>query len=173
MSSSDEPVAILTRDGAKLALSSDGGSSWERLELVSPAREVASGEAPLVAASGNVVLLGDAERGLVVSADGGRTFRRVSGVTNLTALCAGAFGGQPRAFAALYRETEDHSLLVEIDPETATAAICGVLTLPQPDDPDAAAELGRVERLIFDGERLWATGGFGLAVAHRPATLPA
>jgi hypothetical protein len=173
MSSSGEPVAILTRDGARLALSSDGGSSWERLELVSPAREVASGEAPLVAASGNVVVLGDAERGLVVSADGGRTFRRVSGVTNLTAVCVGSLGGQPRAFAALYREADDHSLLVEIEPQTARAAIGAVLTLPQPDDPDAAAELGRVERLLCEGERLWATGGFGLAVAQRPARLPA
>jgi hypothetical protein len=167
MSSTGDPIAILTRDGARLGLSSDGGASFERLELESPAREVASGETPLVAASGNVVALGDAERGLVVSADGGRTFRRVAGVTNLTALCVGTLAGQERAFAALYRETDDHSLLVEIDPKTATAAIGAVLSLPLPDDPDAAAELGRVERLACDGERLWATGGFGLAVARR------
>ena len=90
-----------------------------------------------------------------------------AGATNVTALCAGTLGGQPRAFAALYRETDDHSLLVEIDPETATAAIGAVLSLPVPDDPDAAAELGRVERLACEGDRLWATGGFGLAVAYR------
>jgi hypothetical protein len=172
MSSSGDPVAILMRDGARLGLSSDGGTTWERLELASPAREVASGEAPLVAASGNVVVLGDAERGLVVSADRGRTFRRVSGLTNLTALCVGTLGGEERAFAALYRETDDHSLLVEIDPRTATAAIGAVLSLPSPDDPDATAELGRVERLVCEGERLWATGGFGLAVATRQASQP-
>lgn len=168
MSSSSEPVAILTRDGARLGLSSDGGSSFESLALASPARDVASGEAPLVAASGNVVVLGDAERGLVVSVDRGQSFRRVSGMTNLTALSAGALAGRIRVFAALYRETDDDSLLVEIDLTNATAAIGAVLSLPPPDDPDAASELGRVERLVVDRERLWATGGFGLAVI-RPA----
>ena len=173
LSSSGDPIAILTRDGARLGLSSDGGSTFEWLELASPAREVASGEAPLVAASSNVVVLGDSERGLVVSGDRGRTFRRVPGVTNLTALCAGTLAGEPKAFAALYRETDDHSLLVEIDPESATAAIGALLSLPAPDDPDAAAELGRVERLVCDGDKLWATGGFGLAVAQRLPRAPA
>jgi hypothetical protein len=168
MSSTGEPVAILMRDGVRLGLSSDGGASFESLDLAPPAREIASGEAPLVAASGNVVVLGDAGRGVVVSDDRGRTFRRVSGMTNLSALSVGLFGGRLRAFAALYRETDDHSLLVEIDPANATATIGAVLSFPSPDDPDAAPELGRVERLVVDAERLWATGGFGLAVI-RPA----
>jgi hypothetical protein len=163
MSSSGDPVAILTRDGARLGLSMDGGATFELFELTSPAREIASGETPLVAASGPVVALGEAERGVAVSTDGGKTFRRVLGATNATALCAGARDGRSVAFAALYRETEDRSLLVEIDAETAVATTGAVLALPAPDDPDLALELARVERLLWDGERLWAAGAFGLA----------
>ncbi len=163
MSSSGAPVAVLTRDGTRLGLSTDGGASFELIELTSPAREVASGEAPLVAASDSVVALGDAERGVAVSPNGGKTFRGVSGATNLTALAAGTHGGRNVAFAALYRETEDRSLIVEIDAHTASATVVAVLALPAPDDPDFALELGRVERLLWDGERLWAAGAFGLA----------
>ncbi|HEX6277695.1 MAG TPA: hypothetical protein VFZ53_31855, partial [Polyangiaceae bacterium] len=107
MSPAGEPVAIITRDGGHLGLSYDGGASFQRHELASPAREVASGEAPLVAADGNVVVLGDTARGVVVSADGGRSFQRIAGVTNVTAVAAGMAGEQPSAFAAVYRETED------------------------------------------------------------------
>jgi hypothetical protein len=162
-SSAGDPVAILTRDGARLGLSTDGGTTFELVPLASPAREIASGEAPLVAASGSVVLLGEAERGVAVSADGGKTFRRVSGATSATALAAGTRYGRNVAFAALYRETEDRSLLVDIDVETAVATTGAVLALPAPDDPDLALELARVERLLWDGERLWAVGAFGLA----------
>jgi hypothetical protein len=163
LSSAGDPVALLTRDGARLGLSHDGGSSFSYHELGSPAREVASGEAPLVAANGDLVLLGDAERGVVVSADGGRSFRRVPGTLTVTALCAGTLGGRARAFAALYRETEDVSLLVELDPASGTAVVGATLAPPAPDDPDAAPELARVERLLAEGEELWAAGAFGLA----------
>jgi len=164
ISPSGDPVAVLTRDGARLALSSDGGTKWEHLELAPPARDVASGETPFVAAHSTVIVLGEAERGVAISADGGRTFRRVAGATNVTAVTAGAPGGRPSAFAALYRETEDRSLLVVIDAETGVATTGAVLALPAPDDPDASLELGRVERLLWDGERLWAAGAFGLAM---------
>jgi len=163
ISSSGDPVAVLTRDGSRLGLSTDGGTTFELAPLASPAREIASGEAPLVAATGAVVVLGEAERGVAVSSDGGKTFRRVSGATNATALAAGTRDGRPLAFAALYRETEDRSLLVEIDVGSAVATTGAVLALPAPDDPDLALELARVERLLWDGERLWAVGAFGLA----------
>jgi hypothetical protein len=45
----------------------------------------------------------------------------------------------------------------------AVATTGAVLALPAPDDPDLALELARVERLLWDGERLWAVGAFGLA----------
>ncbi|HVR19872.1 MAG TPA: hypothetical protein VMS65_09250 [Polyangiaceae bacterium] len=167
MSSTGEPVAVITRDGARLGLSANGGFLWEYLELVSPAREVASGEAPLVAANGGVVVLGDAERGVVVSSDHGRTFRRVTGATNVTAVSAGADGERATAFVALYRETDDQSLLVEIDASTGVATTLAVVALPALEDPDVAPELARVERLIWDGERLWAAGAFGLARIQR------
>jgi hypothetical protein len=162
-SSAGDPVAILSRDATRLGFSSDGGSSFDYTSLVSPAREVASGEAPLLAAWGDVVVLGEAERGLVVSADRGRSFHRVSGASNVTALSAGAPADHPTAFAAVYREAEDRSLLLSIDAQTGRATTGAVLSLPAPDDPDAAHELGRVERLLWDGETLWAVGGFGLA----------
>jgi hypothetical protein len=168
MSAAGDPVAVITRDGEHLALSYDGGVSFERRTLMSPAREVASGETPLVAASGNVVVLGDTERGVVVSGDAGQGFRRVAGVANVTAVAAGASGTHPSAFAAVYRETEDRSLLVEIDALTGAATVIGHLALPGPADPDVAPELGRVERLLWDGSRLWAVGGFGLALIEPP-----
>jgi len=167
MSSTSEPVAVITRDGARLGFSANGGFHWEYLELVSPAREVASGETPLVAAKGGVVVLGDAERGVVVSSDHGRTFRRVTGATNVTAVSAGADGERPTAFVALYRETDDQSLLVEIDAATGVATTLAVMALPAPEDPDVALELARIERLIWDGQRLWAAGAFGLARIRR------
>jgi hypothetical protein len=162
-SSAGDPVVILSRDGNRLGFSADGGSSFGYLDLVSPAREVASGEAPLIAAWGNVVVLGEAERGLVVSADRGQSFHRVAGASNVTALAAAAPADHPTAFAAVYQEAEDRSLLLCIDARTGRATTGAVLSLPSPDDPDAAHELGRVERLLWDGERLWAVGGFGLA----------
>jgi hypothetical protein len=162
-SSAGDPVVILSRDATRLGFSSDGGSSFAYMELVSPAREVASGEAPLVAAWGDVVVLGEAERGLVVSADHGQSFHRVAGASNVTALAAGAPADNPTAFAAVYREAEDRSLVLSIDARTGRATTGAVLSLPTPDDPDAAHELGRVERLLWDGETLWAVGGFGLA----------
>ena len=162
-SSAGDPVVILSRDATRLGVSSDGGSSFAFTDLVSPAREVASGEAPLLAAWGDVVVLGEAERGLVVSADRGRSFHRVAGASNVTALSAGAPADHPTAFAAVYREAEDRSLLLSIDARTGLATTGAVLSLPTLDDPDAAHELARVERLLWDGKTLWAVGGFGLA----------
>ncbi len=166
ISTSGDPVALLSRDGARLGFSSDGGTSFRHVKLDSPARDVASGEAPLLAASGEVVVLAEAERGLVVSADLGRTFRRVAGSSNVTACAVGAPDGRPTAFAAVYREMDDRSLLLEIDPETGRATIGCILSLSAPDDPESSLELGRVERLLWDTGRLWAVGAFGLALVR-------
>jgi hypothetical protein len=168
LSSSGDPAAVITRDGSYLAFSDDGGSTWQRIELASPAREVASGEAPLLAADRNIVVIGDPQRGVVVSADAGRTFRRVAGVSNVTAITAGTTGERPSAFAAVYREMDDRSLLVEIDVLTSTARAIARLELPSAPDAPGGLELGRVERLLWDGERLWAAGGFGLARISAP-----
>lgn len=163
LSSSGNPVAMLTRDGARLGMSHDGGTTFSFQELTSPARDVASGEAPLVAASGAVVVLGDAERGVVVSADGGLNFRRAQGTAAVTALCVGASGGRTRVFAALHRELQDRSLLVELDPASGAAVVSATIAPTVSDDPDASSDLARVERLVLDGDNLWAAGVFGLA----------
>ncbi|HEX6764017.1 MAG TPA: hypothetical protein VF103_01040, partial [Polyangiaceae bacterium] len=42
VSTSGEPIAVLSRDAARLGFSSDGGATWKHVELASPAREVAS-----------------------------------------------------------------------------------------------------------------------------------
>jgi hypothetical protein len=164
MSSSGEPVTVLSRDGARLSRSFDGGVNFEHQELESPARDVALGEAPLLAADGAVVALGDAERGLVVSADGARTFRRIAGTNNVTACAVGLFAGRPTAFAAVYRETHDESVFVRIDAETGDAS--AIASVSPPSSGDIELEVGRVERLSWDGERLWAAGAFGLAVVR-------
>jgi hypothetical protein len=164
MSSAGEPVTVLSRDGARLSRSFDGGVHFEHRELDSPARDVALGEAPLLAADAEVVALGDAERGLVVSADGARTFRRIAGTNNVTACAVGQFAGRPTAFATVYRETHDETVFVRIDAETAEASV--IATLSSPSSGDTELEVGRVERLSWDGERLWAAGAFGLAVVR-------
>lgn len=158
-----EPLAALSRGGALLSLSYDGGVTFRERELGAPALTVASGEAPLVAANGRVLAIADAERGVAVSPDEGATFRAVPGCTNATAVTTGVVEGAERVWVALYREAEDATELVSIDPSTAHAQIVATLASRER-DPDQIPESGRVERLVWDGARLWAAGGFGVAI---------
>jgi len=148
-----------------LQLSSDGGSSFREVLLPEPAATVARGAAPTVVSRGALVALADAERGLCVSADGGETFQMVVGAVNVTAIALGEHAGAPTLFAALYRESKDSSELLAIDPRSATPARIAELA-GQPDED--AEETGRTQALVFDGQRLWAAGGYGLAQL-RPA----
>jgi hypothetical protein len=108
-------------------------------------------------------VIADAERGVVVSADGGATFLAVPGCTNATTATTGLLANVTSVWVALYREAEDATDLVLVDPSTAQAQIVATLSSRER-DPDQVPEGGRVERLVWDGTRLWAAGGFGVAI---------
>ncbi len=122
----------------------------------------------MLAAAGSVVAIADAERGLVVSSDSGKTFRVVRGASNATAISAGFCAERPSVWAALYHEGKDRTSIALVDVARAEATVIGVIETPEL-DVDGAGERSRVERLWWDGMHLWAAGGFGVAVWWPPA----
>jgi hypothetical protein len=168
VSQSGSPLAALSKGGERLSLSLDGGRSFKHVELKQPALSVAGGEAPILAAAGSVVAIADAERGLVVSSDSGKTFRVVRGVSNATAVSAGFCAERPSVWVALYHEARDRTSIALVDVTRAEATVIGVVETPEL-DVDGAGERSRVERLWWDGTHLWAAGGFGVAVWWPPA----
>lgn len=143
-----------------LQVSLDAGSSFRELILPEPAASVALGTAPHVLSSGSLIALCDAERGLCVSADGGESFRWVTGAVNVTAIALGEHAGRPAVFAALHREARDVSELIWVDPTTSAAASIAELS-GQPDDD--SEEIGRTQALVYENGYIWAAGGYGLA----------
>lgn len=170
LSPTGAPLAALTRDGAELVLSSDGGRSLTRSELDAVAREVSGGEAPMLASSGELLVIADAARGLVFSADGGRSFRRVRGCAGTTAVAVGTFRGRPTAFAALYSETADRTEVVLVDVEHGSAEVIAAVTGDAGEDASDSSGTGRLERLAWDGQRLLGVGDPGLAAFEPPAS---
>jgi hypothetical protein len=168
LSSTASPLVAVLAGGRELALSDDGGQSFERSKLAGYARGVAEGEAPLVAAEERVVVIADAERGVVVSSDRGRTFREVPGGANVTACAAGFHGGRPRAFLALYTEATDTTQIALVDAEDGTAQIVAVVAGPGDDDVLPAS--ARITALGWDGERLFAVGEPGFILLEPPGT---
>jgi hypothetical protein len=148
-----------------LMRSPDAGASWQRFELDALSRAVADREDPLLAAAGSVVALGHSEIGLVVSSDGGASFERISGCSSVSAITADSRRGQARIWAALYRQSEDLSEIVQVDPvERIAERIAELRAPPPPASSDDPTERGRVVGLAWDGVTgcLWATGPFGL-----------
>ncbi len=161
------PVTALVASarGGFLVRSPDAGASWQRFELDSLARAVAERPSPLLAAAGSVVALGHAELGLVVSSDGGACFERVSGCAAVTALAAESRAGQSWVWAALYRESEDYSEIVQIDPvERIAERVAELRAGPPAASSEEPLERGRVTTLEWDRATslLWAAGAFGL-----------
>jgi hypothetical protein len=143
------------------------------IELDGAALLVAQSEAPLLATAAGAVALGDPTRALVVSADGGRTFRRVPGTANTTALAGAVLDSGPCFFATVYRETNDHSDLLVIDPASGVAVCIARLDASGDHAPGDAIERGewaKVVRLAWHAASgtLWLAGGFGVATASRP-----
>jgi hypothetical protein len=166
LSSTGRPLAALARDGAELGLSFDGGKTVVRAPLTGAGAEIAGGDAPVVAAWGDVLAIADTTRGLAVSTRGASGFRLVRGCSGATAVAAGTFNGKPAVWAALYRETEDRTDLVLVEAESAAATIVASLHGPPGDDSDG--ETGRVERLAWDGTRLLGVGAMGLVAFEPP-----
>jgi len=161
------------RSGTSLLRSSDAGSSWDTVELDQAARRVADGSAPIVSADGDLIVLADPVRGLVVSADGGNAFSRVPGCARVTALACGNLDGTALAWAALHREADDVADICIVDPHTATARRVASTgdTEAAVGSTDALAMTGWIGALCWDapGRRLWAVGGFGVATWSPPA----
>jgi hypothetical protein len=161
------PVAVLVASprGGVLVRSPDAGASWQRFELDPIAAALAERKDPLLAAAGSVVALGHPELGLVVSSDGGASFERVSGCAAVSALAAESQKGQSFVWAALYRESEDFSEIVQIDPvERIAERVAELRAQPPAASSEEPLERGRVTALEWDRATglLWATGAFGL-----------
>jgi hypothetical protein len=172
LSPAGTPICALIAGGAKLGLSFDGGQTWEAHELPSPAREVAAGDAPFLCGSGSTLAIGDIERGLVFSNDGGQSFTAARGTAGVTACTAGRCAGTPAVWAAVYREAGDLTELVQIDATTGEGSIIARVELSDDHDPEHSFEASRLERLLWDGEQLYAVGGAGFWVFAPPRSDP-
>ncbi|HYQ00187.1 MAG TPA: hypothetical protein VER96_16035 [Polyangiaceae bacterium] len=145
-----------------LGRTSDGG-----VPLHGSALSIAQSAAPLLATAGSALALAERGRALLVSADDGKTFVRVAGSSNTTAIAGAMIDGSARFFAAVYRETSDQSDILSIDPVRAEAECIAHLDVASEHTPSDAIERGewaKVSALSWHAPsgRLWATGGFGV-----------
>jgi len=157
---------LLARERTRtlLTLDQDPGSG---VPLSGSALAVAQSAAPLLASAGSSLALAERGRALLVSPDAGKNFRRVAGSGSTTAIAGALLAGQPRFFAAVYRETSDQSDILVIDPERAEAECIAHLDAAGVHSPADAIERGewaKVSCLSWHAPsgRLWATGGFGV-----------
>ncbi|HYQ46938.1 MAG TPA: hypothetical protein VER11_33435 [Polyangiaceae bacterium] len=168
----ESSTILLGRDRAATLLdldrNPDGGSP-----LHGPALAVAQSAEPLLATAGNALALAERGRALLVSPDAGKTFRRVAGSVNTTAIAGARLAGNERFFAAVYRETSDQSDILLIDPSRAEAECIARLEAGEHASSDAIerGEWAKVSALAWHAPsgRLWAVGGFGV-VSFGPGT---
>ncbi len=167
---SGAPVFALASGGGLLR-SEDGGGVFSELALSGLALEAVSAS-PLLAARGEALALATPLLGVLVSADGGATFRRVAGTQGVTALCVAEPEREagPVVFAALHEEAHDRALIICIQARTGEAELVHELDAPLVDDAEEA-DLSRVAHLTWDDahNRLWAAGPFGVKNFSRPA----
>jgi hypothetical protein len=167
VASARESATLLLAHGRERSLLCLGSGQPARA-LSEPALLVAQSTAPLLATSGNAVALSELGRALLVSADGGRVFRRVPGSANATALAGAELAGSAQFFAAVYRETSDESQILLVDPELGSAVCIAVLDSATGHATSDAADRGewaKISRLVWHApsQRLWLAGGFGVA----------
>jgi hypothetical protein len=167
LATSAAPVVALGDAERELLVSHDRARTFEHRRLDGAAGTVARGDAPLVAVSEQTLLLVDAEIGLVVSADAGRSFREVPGCVGATACAAGSFGGRPCAWIALYSEAADVTRVLMIDVVRAEAEV--IATLAGSGDDEQLGPSARLERLVWDGTRLFAAGEPGFLLVEPPS----
>ena len=77
---------------------------------------------------GDIIALSGADRGLVLSVDGGRGFSRIPGCLHVSALELGTRDGRSRVWLALYVESQERSLVIEVDVSTKTAEVIAELS---------------------------------------------
>jgi len=158
-------VALLREpEGWALAERRDG--TWRDAALADEGRDIAEGESVLFAACGPLRALAAAERGLAVSADG-TSFTRIPGCLHASALTLGRRGGADKAWVALFLESEERAVVVEVDLATKAATVIVEIDAQGEDDTDHDA---RILALAWDAraEALWAAGA-GLLVRSTPA----
>jgi hypothetical protein len=169
----ESATILLARDRSRTLLTldrdSDGG-----VALSGPALAIGNSALPLLASAGDAVALAERGRALLVSSDGGQTFRRVAGSANTTAVAGALLAGDARFFAAVYRETSDQSDILLVDPIRGQAECIAHLDLTGEHSSADAIERGewaKVSALSWHAAsgRLWATGGFGV-VTFGPST---
>lgn len=162
------PAVAVSEDGA-LLLSEDGGGSFSEVALDALAQQTLRAGAPLVAAHGDAIALSDAELGVLVSTDRGRSFRRVPGTREVTALCVGQEQDGLVVFAATYDEAKNQSFLLRIVASEARAET--VARIDGLSGDEDGSESGRTAALVWDDVhgRLWAAGAYGVKVFARPA----
>lgn len=170
LSPGSSPVAALSANGLELLLSENAGQSFEPVTLDRAGQRVAGGELPGVVSSGTTIAIHDEERGVAVSLDRGATFRELAGTASVSAIAVGAYEGRTTLFLALYAELGDTTRFVRMDAEQGYGEVIATLA----GTGDADADLGasaRIERLGWDGSRLFAAGDAGFYVVT-PASRP-
>jgi hypothetical protein len=166
LTSTAAPVVALGDAERELLVSRDRGRSFERTRLEGSAGTVARGDAPFVAASEDTVVLVDPELGLVVSHDAGQSFREVPGTVAATAAAVGSSGGRTYAWVALYSEAADATRILMVDTERGEAEV--ITTLAGAGDDEQLGSSARIERLVWDGSRLYAAGDPGFLLIEPP-----
>jgi hypothetical protein len=151
----DQPLATL-RDGA-----------WRSVVTASPKPLLASLDASfaLFAAVGNVVLLGERERGIWLSLDSGAHFEFLAGSSGVTAVWVGYATNEPTAFLATTRAVEGSTTVLQLDLTsrklTRALEINLQAALPSSSERDDDESL---HALLYQPETqtLWLAGTFGL-----------
>lgn len=167
LASSAAPVVALSEGERELLVSHDRARTFERRRLTGVAGTVARGDAPLLAAAEETLVLVDHEIGLVVSTDTGRSFREVPGSVGATACAVGSFGGRAYAWVALYSEAADSTRILMIDPVRAEAEV--IATIAGSGDDEQLGPSARLERFVWDGTRLFAAGEPGFLLIEPPS----
>jgi hypothetical protein len=159
------PVVLVERDQARM-LAIRGADGFEVRALTGFALAAAKTSKPLLAAEREIVALAAPQSAVLLSVDGGQSFRSVAGTAGATALCIARFRERDRLWVAIYREATDQTLIALVDVDHAQAECVAVLSNDESDsgDPAERGEWARVSALAWHApsSRLWAAGGFGL-----------
>lgn len=162
VSGGSPPVCLVKGDRAIRVLRSEstGGFASTGATLRGDAKNL------VVAAHGDVVAVLDPGRGVLVSADGGRSLRNVNGLARATAVAAGLVAGRPAVFAALFNPATETAKIALVDAASADAMVVAGI---DPDDNDDG-NFSKVTSLSWNEhtETLWGAGAFGLRCWRRP-----
>ena len=97
-----------------------------------------------------------------MSTDAGASFREVPGSVAATACAVGTCEGRAFAWVALYSEVADTTRILMIDAARAEAEV--IATISGSGDDEQLGPSARIERLAWDGARLFAVGEPGFVL---------